>query len=255
MAVTTPSRPEFAKSYPELQAFVQRLIDVVGPQLESVLLYGSAARGDFAENASDLNVIVVTNDLGPETLEKLSKPILEWERRQPGPRLFTRQMLADAADVFPIELLEILRQRVVLHGPDPLVDVVVRPQLLRVQCERELREKMMRLREAYIDSFSNARQLKGLLINSYTTFLAVFRGCLNLLGEASPIRNQDVLEKFCKFADLDRSPFDEVDRLRSGEFVGDLRGLFGRYYRELQKAEQRIDVFTTPGAEPEQSRI
>ena len=244
MAVTSP---DLAKSYPELQNFVRRLVDVLGHELESMVLYGSAARGDFAANASDLNVIVVTKDLSPDTLEKLSKPIIEWERRQPGPRLFTRQMLVEAADVFPIELLEILRQRIVLHGPDPLVDVEVRPQLLRVQCERELREKMMRLREAYIDSFSSSRQLKLLLINSYTTFLAVFRGCLNLLGEASPIRNQDVLEKFCTFAELDRSPFDEIERLRSGEAVGDLRSLFGRYYGELQKAEQRVDVFQAPG--------
>ena len=48
----------------KLQELVQRLQTACGDNLVSVVLYGSAAREDFHEQYSDVNLLVVLQELG-----------------------------------------------------------------------------------------------------------------------------------------------------------------------------------------------
>jgi predicted nucleotidyltransferase len=232
--------------WPVLRTMVDGLVGALGPRLRSVVLYGSAARGDFHEGASDLNLVVVTDTLDPATLEALSRPVHAWVRkRQPPPRLMTPEILADAADVYAIEFLDLRDHRVVLHGEDPFAALRVRTDLLRVQCERELREKLMRLREAYLETHATRWRLRRLLVESYSTFTALFRGCLHLLGTTPPAKNADVAAAFCARAGLDPAPFKTVADLRQGSADPgvDLKSLFARYYEQLGRAVGVLDAF------------
>ncbi|MCZ6779368.1 MAG: nucleotidyltransferase domain-containing protein [Acidobacteria bacterium] len=232
---------------PTLNKMVGGLKRSVGERLESIILYGSAARGDYEKKTSDFNLLLVLRDLEVSSLEALSPVLRRWLRQgQPVPRLFTRELIRDAADVFPIEFLDILAGRVVLHGDDPFADLEVHPTHLRLQCERELREKIMRLREGYAESHDNSRNLKRLLTSSYTTFVALFRGCLHLLGGEVPVHNPEVVAAFCNRADIRRDPFEEVDRLKHGESVPNLKATFGRYYAALSQAVRVVDRFENP---------
>ena len=153
-------------------------------------------------------------------------------------------MVQDSADFFPIEFLDLRASRQVLFGDDPFRDLEVHTGHLRLQCERELREKMMRLREAYIQVYDVPRKLTRLLTESYTTFVALFRRCLYLDGDGVPVHNEDVVAAFCERAGLDRGPFDDVAQLKRGHAPGtSSEPLFARYYRELTKAVGRIDRF------------
>jgi predicted nucleotidyltransferase len=237
------------RSMQVLERMVRDLESALGEKLVSVVLYGSAARGDFEEGTSDFNLLLVLSDLSPSTLEALTKPVRSWERQgQPSPRYFTRETLADAADVFPIEFLDIKQCRIVKSGEDPFERLEIHRDHLRLQCERELREKMMRLRERYIECNARPKELRRLLTDSYTTFAAIFRGCLHLTtaGEEPPVHNDEVVSAFCSRAGLDPAPFDEVDRLkRSGSIRVDPKSIFTRYYEELSKAVGAVDRFET----------
>ena len=230
---------------PVLKKMVQGLIDALGDRLRAIVLYGSAARGDFQKATSDFNLLVVLESLDPASLESVSPLLTRWRRQgQPAPRIFSPSIIAESSDVFPIEFLDLQSSRVVLHGPDPFADLQIQTRHLRLQCERELREKMMRLREGYIESHSTPKNLRRLLTDSYSTFVALFRGCLHLHGDEVPLHNQEVVTAFCKRAELDQAPFDEVDRLKHGERLStDLKRLFSRYYSELTKAVARVDRF------------
>jgi hypothetical protein len=231
--------------WPVLRTMVDGLVLALGPRLKSVVLYGSAARGDFHEGASDLNLVVVADPLDPATLEALAGPVHGWVRKgQPPPRLMTPEIIADGADVYAIEFLDLRAHRVVLHGGDPFQDVTVRPDLLRVQCERELREKLMRLREGYLETYDRPGRLRRLLVESYTTFTALFRGALHLMGGTPPARNADVAAAFCARAGLDPAPFEAITPLRRGmEPEVDLKTLFARYYEQLGRAVGVLDAF------------
>jgi hypothetical protein len=103
---------------------------------------------------------------------------------------------------------------------------------------------MMRLREAYMATKGKPRAVKRLLIESYSIFLAIFRGCLHLLGGEIPAHNDEVVEAFCARAEIDHSPFDTILRLRGGEKLDiDPKSLFSNYYHELTKAVHRVDRF------------
>jgi hypothetical protein len=236
-----PSRHQQA-----LQQMVDRLKAALDDRLVSVVLYGSAARGDFTREISDLNLLVVASDLEPSTLERLGPPVAEWVRqRHPFPRLFSPAMLAASADVFPIEFHELLQRHVVLAGSDPFTGLEVHHDYLRLQCERELREKLMRLTEGYVEASRRDRDVLRLMAESYSAFAAIFRGCLQLLGAEPPMAAHDVVAHFCSRAGLDPAPFDSVECIRRGERPdGTTAELFARYYGEIAKAVERIDRFS-----------
>ena len=234
-----------AKNDPVLQALVGGLKEALGPRLRSVVLYGSAARGDYHHGTSDLNLILVLKSLDPGTLEVLARPVRRFVRRgHPVPRLFSPSLIAESADTFPIEFLDIQASRLVVHGEDSFAGVTIDRGCLRLQCEREMDEKMMRLREGYVECHARARDLSWLLTDSYTSFLALFRGCLRLLGGEPPAGSREVVAAFCERAGLDQAPFEEVARLKRGESAGaDLKTIFSRYYEQLTKAVRTVDRF------------
>src|SRR5213593_1350103 len=206
-----------AKNDPVLQALVGALKEALGPRLRSVVLFGSAARGDYHHGTSDLNLILVLEDLDPATLEALARPVRRFVGKgHPVPRLFSPSLIAESADTFPIELLDIQASRVVVQGDDAFAGIVIDRGCLRLQCEREMDEKMMRLREGYVLGHDDTRVLRRLLSDSYPAFAALFRGGLHLLGKPIPASNHDVVAAFCAAADPAPGPFDEVARLRHG---------------------------------------
>ena len=233
------------KDHPILRKMLADLQESLGDRLHSVVLYGSTARGDYEKATSDLNLIVVLEDLDPSTLEALQPAFTHWQKaKQPVPSIFSPQLISESADVFPIEFFDISRRRIVLYGKDPFEELEIHSDHLRHQCERELREKMMRLREAFIETQGKSKRLKLLLTDSYPSFVALFRGCLYLMGEDVPVHNEEVVTAFGKRADLDAAPFLEIERLRSGETTdSNPRALFDRYYQELTQAVHRVDRF------------
>jgi len=233
--------------HPDLKKLMETLTQSLGERLRSVVLYGSAARGDYQRLASDLNLILVLEDLDPATLEALTPALGRWRLKgHPLPHLFSPALIRESADVFPIEFLDIQSNRITLHGEDPFAGVTVGREHLRLQCERELKEKLMRLREAYVEVHDKPRVLRNLLTDSYTTFASLFRGCRHLLGREVPGGTSAVVAAFCDWAELDRGPFEIVHRLKKGEEAdGDLKALFARYYQELGKAVRAVDRFKT----------
>lgn len=239
------------KNDPNLAALVRSLSEAAGPRLKSVVLYGSAARGDFVRKASDLNLIVVVDPLGPATLEALAPGVRRFMRRgNPVPRLFSPALIAASADSFPIEFLEIRSSRLVLFGEDPFAGFEIRRECLRLQCERELKEKLMRLREGYLLCHDRPRDLRRLLAGSFPAFAALFRGGLHLMGREVPASSAEVVAAFCTAAGLDGAPFDEVARLRRGEDARDPKGIFARYHEQLTRAAHHVDRLDTGGAKP-----
>jgi len=236
-----------AKNDPVVQALVGGLKEALGPRLRSVVLYGSAARGDYHRGTSDLNLILVLEALDPATLEAVGKPVRRFVGKgHPVPRLFSPSLIAESADTFPIEFLDIQASRVVVHGDDSFAGIAIDRGCLRLQCEREMDEKMMRLREGYVLGHDDARALRRLLSDSYPAFAALFRGGLHLLGKPIPASNHEVVAAFCAAAGLETAPFDEVARLRHGDRAPrDLKPLYARYHDQLARAAHLVDRLKT----------
>lgn len=221
---------------------VSRLTRSLGDRLVSVVLYGPAVHGDTYVGMGQLNLLIVLADLEPDTLRLLGAPVHWWlGKGEPWPRFFTEALLRDSIDVYPIELADIRRHHRVLHGADPVTKLRVDRGHLRIQCERELREKLMRLREGYVEARGSARALRVLLAASFASFAPVWRGCLHLLDEDVPKHDADAAEALCRRLGLDHGPFAAVARLALGEPGGDVDDVYARYQRELDAMVARVD--------------
>jgi hypothetical protein len=218
-----------------------RLKAALGDRLVSAVLYGTATQGERVAER-ELALLVVLADLELATLRRLGEPFAYWRKKGfSTPRIFSPDLLASSRDIFPIELMDLTVHREILAGSDPVVDLVVDDEHLRIQCEREIVEKLMRLREAFAESDGKDKELRRLLIDSFPVFAQVLRGALRLVGQPVPDRPVEVARAFCQAAALDARAFVEVDELRHGKNGVGVDDLFDRYYRELSRAAEFID--------------
>lgn len=227
-----------------LEGMTERLRAAAGESLRALILYGPGARGEGYRDLT-LHLLIVVADLEPATLARLSAPVRWWlAHEQPMPRIFSPAVMAASADVFPMELLDITDHHRYLHGDAVLAGIEVRTDHLRLQCERELRENLMRLCEAFIEADGRKKYLWRLLGDSYINFVSIFRGCLRLTGNAPPVRDAEVIDAFCARIGLDSTPFHAVEQVKLGRPVTlGAAELFAAYYAELARAVQAVDCF------------
>src|ERR1700675_1431455 len=90
--------------------FVGRLRAAAGTNLASVILYGSAAAGDYVPESSDTNLLCVLHDTSFAHLAKLAPALALWTaQKHRTPLMMGVEELRRSADVFSIELLDIQR--------------------------------------------------------------------------------------------------------------------------------------------------
>lgn len=199
------------KEMERAERFARRLEETYGDALVSVVLYGSAARGDYHEGTSDLNVLVLLRDASAATLRLGAGLAREWaDDGNPPPMVLTAEEWRGSADVFPIELSDIRESHRVLRGADPFDGIEIDPADLRLHCESELKGKQIQLREAYLLTADDPEGLGALLIVSLSTFLALFRGLLRLTDGAPPLESAAVLRRVAEHAGFDPAPMLQV---------------------------------------------
>src|SRR5258706_14564448 len=88
----------------QFDAFIDDLRATHRKNLSSVILYGSAAAGDFWPKQSDYKILIALYKIGPEDLRNAHASIREWVRKgHPVPVYFTFAELKNAADLFPFQ--------------------------------------------------------------------------------------------------------------------------------------------------------
>jgi predicted nucleotidyltransferase len=235
-----------------LASLVESLAAALGPNLESVVLYGSAARDDHAGRGSDLNVLVVVTDGSPVRLEPASAAERRWRKDGNPPLLFvTAEWMRNSADVFPIEFTDMLASHRVLHGRDPLEGTQVASRNLRLQCEHDLRSLVLKLRAAYLDANGRAGALEDLVAASFGSVAAVARASLRLAGEEIPLRSEEVVDAAARRFRLEAAPLRaalEVKRGRRIKDKGEMRRVFLEYFDQVAALGRALDALAEPPA-------
>ena len=164
--------------------FAQELANAFGGALHSVILYGSAARDEYREGLSDLNLLVILRQVDAASLRRASPLARRWvETGNPPPLIIGRSELLRSLDTFPIEYAEIREAHRVLEGENVVAELRIDPEHLRLQCEHELKGKRIQLRERYLLMADDSDALGELLVRSISTFLVLFRTVLRLAGK------------------------------------------------------------------------
>ncbi|HUG41026.1 MAG TPA: hypothetical protein VMM12_11090 [Longimicrobiales bacterium] len=200
----------------EAGEFTRRLREALGERLRAVVLHGSVARQEAVDGVSDVNLLVLVDAADASLLRRLAPLAREWlERERALPLLFGWDEWQASLDAFAIETSDMLEARVILHGDDPLADAVVQPEELRLQAERELRGKLVHLREGMLVAADRPEDLGRLLLTALPSVATYLRVALRLAGKAVPGTTPAVLREAATLLGAELRPLEELWERRS----------------------------------------
>jgi hypothetical protein len=227
----------------KLSELVSRLKEAAGKNLESVILYGSAAHGTYKPGASDLNVLCTLVTIDVKELQLLS-PVVNWwthEMKEPAPLFFLTEELERSTDVFAIESLDMKRAHRVLFGKDPVGNLEVPMNLHRVEVERDLRMTLLRLRQHILHTGRNEREATAVLKKTISGVLTLLRHTLLAFGEEPPTEPEGIFARIAAVTGADAEAFQEVYDFREGDAVGDVFMTYDGYIHALEKVIIALD--------------
>lgn len=218
---------------------------VFGKDLQSMVLYGSGASAAYVPGKSDLNFLVIVAEEGMKNLKRLHDFIGGWQKRRVTPPLImSKAFLENALDVYPIEFLTMQIHHVLVYGEDPLSALAFDRTCLRLQLEREIKGKLLHLRQGYLDSEGQAKKLQDLIKVSLVAILSLFTAILYLKGKPIPSARHPLIRDACALAEIDGDVFIRCLEIKEETVKYDSKTvvpLFDQYLGEIVKMDCFVD--------------
>lgn len=162
-----------------VKTFAERLLTDLGDNLQSITVVGSSLTEDFKPGQSDINTVLV---IGRHTLDSinavawLAKPMNR--KKISAPLLMTPSYIERSRDVFGVEFLDLQLTHQTILGDDPFASLTFDKKDVRLQCERELKAMLIRLRQGYIAAAANKKLIRDILISTAKGLAPLLRAML-----------------------------------------------------------------------------
>ena len=128
-----------------------------------------------------------------------------------------------------------------LFGSDPFKDIVIEHAALRQQLEFELRTNLLRLRRHYLESGETPKMMAAIMAQSLSTFSALFRTTLRLLGEAAPVVKKETWRALGRHVSVDMAALEKIWDLRDDGIKLDQKTVDGFFESLTQTVESVIN--------------
>ena len=228
-----------------LERFCNQMRDSLGEQLVSVILYGGLAKGEYAPTSSDVNVMLVVNDVTVEELDKAASPVRQGMRDFGlTVMVMSENGLRRSTDVFPIKFMDMQRHHRVLWGKDVLADLPIANDHLRLRCEQEIKNLLLRLRQFYLQRRHRTELIESTLNRAVSSFLTSLNVLVLLKTGHAPTGKSAIAEAAGRELEVDEKPLQEVLGLKSGKYrpdSADLNRLYNEFMATVQKAADIVD--------------
>ena len=227
--------------------FCLAFLNLFPDRILSICLYGSAAAGEHIPKQSDINLMIMMDRLEMNDLQACFKLVKQGRKKRiTAPLLLTSEHISTSTDTFPVEFLEMKEKHINLFGTDPFLDLYIDPKNLRLQCEQQIKGKLIRLREAYIEAGLKKRQLLVLLTTSFTNLLPVLRNTIRLLGPniQPPRGSEEIIMRACKDFQLENNVFLQILKIKKGILKPNkdiTHNIFKDYLNNLTRLSQKVD--------------
>jgi len=228
----------------KLAELVSRLKEAAGKNLESVILYGSAARNEFRPGSSDLNVLCTLVQIDLREMQLLAPAVNWWttEMKEPAPLFFLTEELQRSTDVFAIESLDLKRSHRVLCGKDVVADLEIPMNLHRVELEHELRLLLLRLRQHAVHAGRNEMELLAIGKRSVASALTLLRHTLLACGEEPPQGAKKIFARIEALTGASAAAFARIyDLHETGLMQGDSFTAYDAFMHAVEKVVATLD--------------
>ncbi len=234
-----------------LTRYVEQLQQSWSADFGALILFGSAARGDFIVGRSNINVLFVVKNMSVDLMQKAGQLHKQWGKHQIiAPLLMTEEDLVRSRIYFPLEFLQMTQSHVLLAGHDPFNEEHIDATRLAWQCEQELMANVLRIRQRLIEGEGRIEAIQALLLLSISAVLPSVRGLLYVLGHPANANDTATLEMLPDTLAFDSTVFLEILNIKKGlrspgkhEWVK----AFERYMQALELFMQRVQVIRQEG--------
>ncbi|MBN2568399.1 MAG: nucleotidyltransferase domain-containing protein [Deltaproteobacteria bacterium] len=218
---------------------------IYGEDLVSIILYGSAAGGDYTPGKSDLNLLIILSEKAIDHLDSAMETVSRWRGKNVAVPLFmTRAYIDSSLDSYPLEFLNMRRTYIHVYGDDVLKDMSFSPNHVRLQCEREIKGKLLLLREGFLQTEGNKKRMRELISASITAFTSIFSGILHLRGVVIPDRKRSVVQAVAEEIPIDGNIFIKCIDIKEGKedySSAEMKETFKIYLKEVRKLWEYVD--------------
>lgn len=227
-----------------LTGLCTRLAEGLDGSLISVVLFGGLAKGEYIPGTSDVNVMIVLDNVTVNALDRTA-PIVQAGARDMrlAAMIVGQGDLRRSAEVFPIKFLDMQRHHVVLWGKDVFANVSISRDHLRLRCAQEITNLLLRLRQFYVHRAHRPELIEVTLTRAVSSLLTSLGTLVELkTGKTLPTK-ASVIEAVSGIG-LDPQPLREVFALKRGELKPDtheLKRMYDVFMMSVQQAAALVD--------------
>ena len=222
-----------------LEDFVGTVVRAVGPQLDSVVLFGSGAEGRL-RSTSDVNLMVVADGLTLTQLDSMRLVLREGRAAARLTVMFVEKAeLAQAMEAFALKFTDIKARHRVLYGNSPLESLQITREAALRRVHQVLLNLRLRLRESYTLDGDHEERLAQIIADVVGPLRASAATLLALAGGTS-LAPKLALEAYLGGGQW-TAVLNDLSAVHRGEHLapGQTRRLFGDVLRLLATLDAR----------------
>ncbi|NOT34817.1 MAG: hypothetical protein HOP12_11685 [Candidatus Eisenbacteria bacterium] len=248
--MTTDTRSRIEPSPAIVDAVRQWLAPVrtsLGDEFLACYLTGSALHTGFDPKRSGVNLLLIARSLDLTLLDRVHDAMPRDSKATPRiESLFMSELqMRRSLDAFSIEWVEIAEAHLLIEGQDVIRGIEVPILNLRLQCEHELRVKLMRLRHSYLADRGRPKALAATLSGVASSFATLFRTLIRLREETPPAQTPEVVQRVADLYQLDARGLIGAYQLRFSdrEYAdAELLEVYRRFLVEIDRLVNAIDT-------------
>ena len=234
---------DIAASY---QPFLEFVLAHQQEKIHSVYIVGSALTADYDPKSSDINSVIVLHQMDLKFLELLAPVGKKFGKKKvAAPLIMTPAYIEDSQDVFPIEFLNIQLLHHTVWGKDIFAALNIKKSDLRHQCERELKVKLIGLRQGYLSAAGHQKTLASGFAASFSGYMPLFKAIMVLLDKQPPQNNREILSMLQEVSGVRMDVFQQVldHKKRRTQPSGDnLKTVFETYYAAIEQLGEMVNA-------------
>lgn len=244
----SPTEPGYGDLPSELQLqleqFAADLGGAAGNDLLSVAVYGPVAKGaPVTVGTTPVPLLVVLDNASVEYLSKIAGIVQRAVASfHAAPFVVSLHDLQTSTDIFPIKFLDMQTHHFLLAGRDVLSELDISTQHLRLRCEQELCNLMLRLRNVFLRNSGNDDALRQAVSFGIAPFFTALGAAVALKTGLTPVSHQETADSAANALSLD---LDVLGRLldfnsSSGSHL-ELAQLFNDFISVVESAANVVD--------------
>ncbi|MGB0715541.1 MAG: hypothetical protein ACPGXK_06675, partial [Phycisphaerae bacterium] len=175
--------PDCQNSIKELERLVRH---IGGDNVRSLTVFGKAVTTQFQPGQDTIRSVLVLKTMELHQLRELAKhgPQLGKAGLR-APLVMTTSYITESCDAFPLEFLEIQAANAVVFGDDCFADLPIKPEDVRLQCERDIKSMLIGLRQALLAAAGRDSLLANIETEAGENLQRTLRGLLFMKGETA----------------------------------------------------------------------